>query len=227
MPLGSGATHGRAKQKRLEMEDLLSHLEVCIRKKLPPLVIMLGQGCRGEMVNMIRKEIAAIRALMKRVNPEVMQWGSTADRMRYQNLVHSFDAQMRSAELRQQDKERRRFGRINLDLPVAVRSARQNWRAQAVNLNLDGVKLRTETTHKVGETIELDIEGEFPLRKVKGKVVWSRAGQDGNHEEGIKFLALDEELKEDIRRFLIEEEVRRATCQPREPEVKAEDKREP
>jgi len=213
LPLPLSSAQGRAKQKRLELEEALNQLETCIRKRLPPLIILLGQGCRGEMANNIRKEIAAVRSLMKRVNPEVMQWGSTADRMRYQNLIHSFDAQMRSAELRQQDKERRRFSRLEFDLPVSVRSEQACYEAQAINLNLDGVKLRTDAAHPVGDTVELEIVGEVSLRRVKGKVVWSRTAEAGGYEEGVKFLALEEKTKDLIRRFLTEEEERKTACQ--------------
>lgn len=205
MTLPQSGTQSRAKQKRLELDEMLGHLETCIRKKLPPLIILLSQGAKGEQGNLIRKDIAAIRALMKRINPEVMQWGSTADRMRYQNLLHNFDSQMRSAELRQQDKERRRFSRIDLDLAVTVSSPQASQRARAVNMNLDGLRLRSGALPRPGDTIELDLT-ELPAKPVKGKVIWSRDG-----EAGVKFLTLDDDTRECIRRYLNEEQERQSS----------------
>ena len=220
MAAPSAANDGQARHKRAELEHLLDHLEMCIRKKLPPLITMLAQGSKGETASLIRNDIAAIRALIRRINPEVMRWGLTAERLRYQNLVHNFDAQMRSAELRQQDKERRGFSRIELDLPVTVSQGQASQRARALNMNLDGIRLQCRASHQVGDTVQLDMDEEVPVRRVKGKVVWSRDDEGGGYEAGVKFLSLETEKKDLLRRFLQEEQDKRTGCQPRPAEVK-------
>jgi hypothetical protein len=208
MAAPGAASDGQARHKRAELERLLDHLETCIRKKLPPLITMLAQGSKGETASLIRKDITAIRALISRINPEVMRWGLTAERLRYQNLVHNFDAQMRSAELRQQEKERRGSSRIELDLPVTVNQGQASQRARALNMN------------QVGDTVQLDLDEEVPVRRVKGKVVWSRDYEEGGYAAGVKFLSLETEKKDLLRRFLQEEQDKRTGCQPRLAEVK-------
>jgi hypothetical protein len=209
MPAPARGLAGLAREKRSEVADMLNHLETCIHKKLPPLVMLLAQGCKGEAANLIRKEIAAIKALIRRLSPEVMRWGGTGDRLRYQNLVHNFDAQMRSAELRQEDKERRRFSRLDVDLPVTVSHGEGCHRGRAINVNLEGMRVCSNASHRVGDTVLLDVEEGLPLHRVKGKVVWSRDAEAGGYEAGVKFTALDDETRELIRRFLNEEQERR------------------
>ncbi len=223
MPASPAAVPSLARQKRAELGQLLDHLEVSIRKKLPPLIMVLSRGCQGEQANLVRKDIAAIKGLIKRVNPEVMKWGLTTDRLRYQNLMHSFDAQMRSAELRMQDKERRKFGRLDLDLPVRVEDGPESRSGRAVNLSLEGLKLRSGSAPRVGQTVLLDIEEGLPLRRVKGKVIWTRDSEAGGYVSGVKFLAMEEEVRELIRSYLNGEHDRQAACERESRRVKRGD----
>jgi hypothetical protein len=215
-----GTSRELARNKKAAVEQMLDHLENYVQKKLPPLVVMLVQGCKGEMANLIRKDIAAIRTLTKRISSDVTQWGGTTDKLRFQNLMHSFDAQMRSAELRQQDKERRRFSRLALDLPLTVKQERSSHLGRAVNMNMEGMKVRSNAAHRVGDTVQVDVDEGLALRRVKGKVVWSRDSEGGGYEAGVKFLAMEAEMKEAIRRFLTDEADKRQPCQPGPGEVK-------
>ncbi|MFH0810220.1 MAG: PilZ domain-containing protein [Pseudomonadota bacterium] len=208
----------QAKQKRAEVEQILSNLEACVRQKLPPIVAVLVQGCKGDVMKTIQKDIDAVKSLIRRANPDVMRWGSTADRLRYQNILRNFDAQMRSAELRQQDKERRRFSRLQLDLPTTVTYGQAKTRATAVTLTIEGVRLQAEHSPEVGIPVTLDIEQGVQLRQVRGKVAWIRDIEGGGCESGVRFLALDEDEKKEIRRFLNELEKSADSAPPPRPD---------
>jgi transcriptional regulator with PAS, ATPase and Fis domain len=97
--------------------------------------------------------------------------------------------------------DQQRYYRIQLDLPIGVKSGDELHAGILLNLSLGGAAITTDSVLKFGTLValclsipEIDLEAE-----ISGRVAWSN--KDGEH--GIKFTELPPALRTTLQRWLL------------------------
>lgn len=96
----------------------------------------------------------------------------------------------------------REFPRFELDVYVDYTGAEVVLYNRVQNISLGGACIQTDAVEDVGTVIDLVLN--FPELdasiSVKGEVVW--ANREAPMDMGIRFVELDQERKETLRRYL-------------------------
>jgi len=111
-----------------------------------------------------------------------------------------------AAVLESQKDNRRKYPRLELNLPITLQVAQWSHRAEAINISAGGVlvackdSFQTNTPVKLSAVLPLG-KRELPLR-IEGIVVHSTPKGDGRHAMGIKFKRLISEDREALEHLL-------------------------
>src|SRR5262245_27727419 len=101
------------------------------------------------------------------------------------------------------DRKMRRFPRYEVKVLVDLTGSDVLLYHKVQNISLGGLSLQTPSLEEVGTIVDLVVSfpdlGEPPLN-VKGEVVW--ANREPPEDMGIRWLDLDEEKREILRRYL-------------------------
>ena len=110
--------------------------------------------------------------------------------------------------------ERRKFPRLNFSVQVnweKIETVKQTGEFQSKNISGGGLCLFVDNTIKLGDKIKIDIHlPSGKIIEVKGKVVWVESiemigdKQDSRPEAGIEFFDISDEIREEIKKFVID-----------------------
>jgi class 3 adenylate cyclase len=112
-----------------------------------------------------------------------------------------------AAELAESQKDnRRKYPRLELNLPVTLQVAQWSHRAEAINISAGGILVACKDSFQANTPVKLSAvlplgKKELPLR-IEGLIVHSTPKGDGRHAMGIKFKRLISEDREALEHLL-------------------------
>ena len=111
-----------------------------------------------------------------------------------------------AAALETQKDNRRKYPRLELNLPVTLQVAQWSHRAEAINISAGGVLVACKDSFKSNTPVKLSAvlplgKKELPLR-IEGMIVHSTPKGDGRYAMGIKFKRLVSEDREALEYLL-------------------------
>ena len=112
-----------------------------------------------------------------------------------------------AAELAESQKDnRRKYPRLELNLPVTLQVAQWSHRAEAINISAGGILVACKDSFQANTPVKLSAvlplgKRELPLR-IEGLIVHSTPKGDGRHAMGIKFKRLISEDREALEHLL-------------------------
>ncbi|MBT6176274.1 MAG: hypothetical protein HOI23_03435 [Deltaproteobacteria bacterium] len=126
----------------------------------------------------------------------------------YEEPVKAYEILSAEAAARSQSQKdnRRKYPRLELNLPVTLQVAQWSHRAEAINISAGGIQVACKDSFQANTPVKLSAvlplgKKELPLR-IEGLIVHSAPKGDGRYAMGIKFKRLISEDREALEYLL-------------------------
>ncbi|MGC9324646.1 MAG: hypothetical protein ACP5G0_07860 [Desulfomonilia bacterium] len=184
---------------REEFEIALREFETQIRRRLPSMinVYLANRGNREQEAafTFLMESLNRQRKMLHRDLPKVAR---QEQKTRFFNAVYTMDSQFRSMHNKESLQQQMKLRRHRIHAPAVYDIGTGPEEGDILNVNEDGVLLKTAEKVSVDREVRLSVSG----KNARGKAIWSISCPSGEVETGVKLIDISEEFLDEIKKLI-------------------------